>query len=326
MIPSLNNRVLLIRRFAAGVALFGLGLSVFAVVAVACRGETAGEPATGGTHKVRVVTTTAILADFASNVGGGRVEVHSIVPPGGDVHSFQSTPQDSVAISNAKVLVSNGLGLDDFLDPLMESAGRSDATRVVAARGLEPDRGKSFEEEEESDLESAHARGDPHFWQNPLYSVYYVELIRDGLIQADPGSSHIYEDNAATYIRKLLDLDTEIGSALNAVPPQRRRLVTMHDAFGHFAERYGWDVSALAPHDGSDVTPGKVVTILEQIKNDGLPAVFVEPQFGNSLLDQAADDMGIKVGIFYSDTLNPTVPTYLDMMRFNVRSLVEHLR
>ena len=304
----------------------GLGLAAFAVVATACGGEATGELATRGDPKVRVVTTTAILADFTRNVGGDRVEVRSIVPPGADVHSFQSTPQDSVAISNAMVLVSNGLGLDDFLDPLIEGAGRSDATRVVAAKGLESKGAELLGEEEETDVESVHTKGDPHFWQNPLYSAHYVELIRDGLMMADPGSSQIYEDNAAAYIRKLFDLDKEISGALIAVPPQRRRLVTLHDAFGHFTERYGWDVSALAPHDSSDVTPGKVVTILEQIKNDGLPAVFVESQYGNGLLDQAADDMGIKVGIFYSDTLDTAVPTYLDMMRFNVRSLVEHLR
>ena len=281
--------------------------TLIGALGMACSQGSAPVPTSTLIPRVQVVTTSMILADFVRNVGEDRVEVRSIVPPGADVHSFQSTPRDSIAISDAKVIVSNGLGLDAFLDPLLSSARRSDAVHVIAAEGLG-------------------ATGGPHFWQNPLYAVHYVERIRDGLIQADPENAQEYQENATAYIQKLHRMDQEIARTLIVVPPQRRRIVTFHDAFSYFAGRYGWKVSALVPGDAGDVTPERVITVMEQIREEGIPAVFVEPQFSPGVLSQAAKDTGISIGLIYSDALDADTPTYMDMMRFNAGSLVEHLR
>ena len=272
-------------------------------------------PTTTPGPKIQVVTTTSILADLVKNVGGDRVEVQSIVPSGADIHSFQSTPKHSVAVSKAGVIVSNGFSLDAFLDPLLKSAKRSDAIHVVAAEGLEP-----------MALPAQDGKSPPHFWQNPLHVVYYVERIRDGLVQADPDNVQVYQANADAYIQKLRELDQEIAEALKAVPPERRHLVTFHNAFGYFAGRYGWKVSTFVPGDAGDMTPGAVARVMERIQEEGIPAVFAEPQFNPDVLEQAAKDTGGRVGVIYSDALDARVPTYIDMMRFNVRSLVEHLR
>ena len=303
------------------------------LVGAACGGGPIPAPALSPTARVKVVTTTTILADFVRNVGGDRVEVRSIVPPGTDVHSFQTTPADSIAISNARVIVSNGLGLDAFLDSLVKSAKGSDAVHVVAAEGLEAmpvklmalSRGGLSHEGGREELDGHvhnHTHGNPHFWQNPMYAVYYVERIRDGLLQADPAGAQTYEANSAAYIQKLRELDQEIVVTLSAVPAGKRHLVTFHDAFGHFAQRYGWKVSAFVPGDASDVTPGRVIRVMERIMEEGIPAVFAEPQFNADVIQQAAGDTGVSVGPIYSNSLDDNVTTYIEMMRFNARSLL----
>ena len=259
-----------------------------------------------------MVTTFAILADLVKNVGGERVQVQSIVQSGADIHSFQSTPGDSIAISNARVIVSNGMGLDAFLEGMFHNARGPDAVHVVATEGLPA----TLADDD-----------DPHFWQDPLHTVHYVESIRDGLIQADPGGAPVYRANAEAYTRELRDLDREIAQTLSGVPPERRHLVTFHDAFGHFAERYGWEVSALVMGDADDVTPGAVVEVIARIKGDSISAVFAEPQFGSDMIREAAASAGVQhIGFIYSDVLDAQVPTYIDMMRFNARSLLKHLR
>ena len=303
------------------------------LVGAACGVGPTPAPAISPTARLQVVTTTAILADFVRNVGGDRVEVRSIVPPGTDVHSFQSTPADSIAIRSAKVIVSNGLRLDNFLDPVFKSAKRSDAVHVVAAEGLEAmpvkvmglSTGTLLNEGGQEELQGRvylPARGDPHFWQNPKYAVYYVERIRDGLIQADPLGAQIYEANSAAYIGKLRELDQEIVDTLSTVPAGKRHLVTLHDAFGHFAQRYGWRASAFIAGDASDVTPGRVIRVMERIMEEGIPAVFAEPQFNADVIQQAAGDIGVSVWPIYSNSLDDNVSTYIEMMRFNAGSLL----
>jgi ABC-type Zn uptake system ZnuABC Zn-binding protein ZnuA len=170
-----------------------------------------------------------------------------------------------------------------------------------------------------------HSGGDPHFWLDPLLAIHYVERIRDGLVQADPEHAPIYSGNADRYIRELRDLDLEIARALRQVPPEHRRLVSFHDAFGHFARRYGWKVSFFEPSDASSVTPGAVETVIRQIQSEGIPAIFAEPQFSSGVLEQAARDTGINVGILRS-LCDATAPTYVQLMRGNTESLVQNLR
>ena len=304
-------------------------------LAVACGGgerQPAGQVEDGG--RLRVITSTAILADLVKNVGGDRVEVRAIVPPGADAHSFQTTPEDSIAVSRAQVMVTNGFGLDSYLELVFLSVLKPGAVHVIAAEGLEFDETDTslphLYEQAAGDgegTEDEHGRleGDPHFWSNPVLAIHYVERIRDGLVRADPDGAPDYLANANTYIDELWEVDREIARTLNRVRPEFRHLVTFHDAFGHFARRYGWRVSAFVSSDAGDVSPGSVVQILERIRDDLLPAIFVEPQFRSDVVRLAAADAGVNVATIYSDLSETGVTSYLDMMRANAKSLADNL-
>jgi ABC-type Zn uptake system ZnuABC Zn-binding protein ZnuA len=274
---------------------------------LACGSSQPGPTSKG--KALAVVTTTALLADLVRNVGGDLVAVTALVPPGAEVHSFQSTPADSVAISRAALVVSNGGELDGFLDPVIQGSLSGDAVRVIAA-------GPLLESEDD----------DPHFWQNPVFTMMYIEEIRDGLIAADPENTAAYRANFDSYKDKLTKLDFDMSSTLNTVAPANRQLITFHHAFGHFGRRYGWEVTAFVASDGGDISPGRVVEILEQVRDQGIPTVFAEPQFRADVLLNAAQEAGVEVGVIYSDALDGEVASYVDMMLFNAESLARLLR
>ena len=261
--------------------------------------------------KINVVATNSLLADLVGRVGGELVQVTTLVPPGVDVHAFQLKPSHSLAIGRADLLVSNGGGLDDFLVPVLRNSARPGAKWVIVADGLEP----------RAQLDN----GDPHFWLDPGLAIAYVMQIRDGLVRVDPKHESDYMANAEEYSAQLSALDQEIEEILSRVATERRHLVTYHDAFGHLARRYNWEVTALVPDDGRDVAPRTLAKLLTRINRDGLPAVFVEPQYQQGLLTRIAREAGIGVGVIYS-LPGPEAPTYLDMMRYNAESMARELR
>ncbi|MCH7713802.1 MAG: zinc ABC transporter substrate-binding protein [Chloroflexi bacterium] len=290
-----------------------LGLSATVLLLSGCYGAQADSVARDGdTDPIVVVATIPLLADLAKNVGGSLVETHSVVPPGADAHSYQTTPGDSVVISQADLTISNGAGFDDSLIPVLESARPKGAIHVVASEGLD---GQSRSEIE----------GDPHFWQDPLLAIRYVERIRDGLAQADPGNAAHYKKRAQDYTARLRELDREIAGLLDQVPPGRRILITHHQAFSHLAQRYGWQTMALAPGDAGSVTPQAIIQASQIVKDAGLPSVFVEARFRSTALEQVARDAGIMVSPIYAG-LGGEANTYVEMMRFNARSLADNLR
>ena len=314
MIPGIDNNSRLIGRRSMidrfkGLPSSGGALLAMAILAtvtvVGCGGVTAD------THKLlRVVTTTALLADLAQNVAGDSAKVVAVMPAGADVHSFQTTPNDSIELSKAGLIVSNGGGLDNFLNPMIENAMSDGAVHVVAAQGLAALSGSS----------------DPHYWQNPANAVHYVRRIQEGLSAADPDDAEKYRVRADTYAQQLLDLDLEISRILEDVPQSRRHLVTYHDAFGHFGGRYGWRTSAIVSNDAGGITPGAITKLQQQVRQEGITAVFTEPQFRSNVIDLAAQDTGVEVGTIYSDVLYGSAATYIGMMRLNAENLAESLR
>ena len=321
----------------------GLVIWVLSLTLVGCgvAASSMPPPAQGVTPdsaaKLNVVATTTILADLARNVGGDLISVTTLVPPGADVHAFQTTPSAGIAIDQAGVIISNGLGLDGFLDPVLESSRRFSAVRVVAAQGLDPPvfigvGGHLGEDANPAGgtgggLQSSgnHEGANPHLWLDPMLAIHYVERIRDGLVEADPANSATYGSNAEAYIRQLRALDQQIAQTLSRVPPERRHLVTYHDAFVYLIRRYDWRASALAPDDARDPTPGSIIAVMRQIREEGIPAVFAEPQFTSDVLRRAAGDAGVGVGTVHS-LPNDDLPTYLDMMRYNASTMAEYLK
>lgn len=269
--------------------------------------------------KLSIVATFSILADLVKNVGGDRVEVKSLVGPNGDAHVYQPTPNDAKTLSDAKLVFVNGLGFEGWMARLVKASGTK-AAMVTATKGVKP---RKMDE-------GGHVEADPHAWQSVPNAKVYVTNIYDALAAADPAGKATYAANASAYLAKLDALDVQVRAAVAAIPADRRKIITTHDAFGYFGAAYG--VAFIAPQGvstESEVSARDVAKIITQIKKQKIPAVFLENVTDERLLKRIADESGARVGgTLYSDALTDekgVAPTYLDMMRHNVKQLAEAL-
>jgi zinc/manganese transport system substrate-binding protein len=266
-------------------------------------------------ERLSVVASFSILGDFVKNVGGDRVDVTTLVGPNGDVHVYAPAPSDAKKNADAKILVVNGLGLEGWLPRLVQSAG-SKATIVTASDGIAP-----------LSLGSA---ADPHAWQSVPNVKIYVGNIRDALIAADAADAATFRANAARYVSELDALDAEVRSAIAKIPPERRKVITTHNAFGYFAAAYG--IAFLAPVGVSTETEPSardIALLIRQIKADKIPAVFLENLSDDRLIGRIAAETGAKAGgTLYSDSLTDEkgpAPTYIDLVRHNIKALTSAL-
>jgi ABC-type Zn uptake system ZnuABC Zn-binding protein ZnuA len=274
-----------------------------------------------------VLATEGFLADVARNVAGNRLAVESLVPDGTDPHGFQPSPSDAARIADSQVLIVNGAGLDAYLDKLMSNVGGKRQV-IEASAGLRPRSAK------ESELPPAEGEEvDPHFWLDPLSVVRYAENIRAGLEQADPEGGPAYAANATEYSDRLRELDGWIQQQVKAIPPERRLLVTNHETFGYFADRYGFRiVGTVLPGTGTGAMPSArdVADLSRRIKQTGARAIFLETGSSPQLARAIAREEGVKVVTdLHTHSLTDAsglAPTYIDMMRYNVRTIVDALR
>jgi zinc/manganese transport system substrate-binding protein len=266
--------------------------------------------------RLKVVATFSILGDFVKNVGGERVEMRTLVGANSDAHVYQPSPSDAKTLADAKVVFANGLGFEGWIARLIKASGTK-AAMVVATKGVKPRKAADGH---------AHDDADPHAWQSVKNAKTYVTNIRDGLITADPAGKAAYETNAAAYLAKLDALDAEVKAEVAKIPAERRKIITTHDAFGYFAAAYG--VAFIAPQGvstESDVSARDVAKIIGQIKEQSIPAVFLENVTDDRLLKRIGAESGARIGgTLYSDALTDgqgPAPTYIDMMRHNVGQL-----
>jgi zinc/manganese transport system substrate-binding protein len=274
-------------------------------------------------EKVKAVASFSILGDMVREVGGDRVEVATLVGPNGDAHVFSPTPADAKALASAAVFFVNGLGFEGWIDRL-EKAADFKGKVVVASEGVKP---LTMTEEEGGAPETV---TDPHAWQDLANGKIYVANIRDGLIAADPEGKSAYEANAAKYLASIEAEEGAVRAALGALPEARRKIITSHDAFGYFGKAYGLEI--VAPQGvstESEASAQDVAKIIRQIRQQKIPAVFIENITDHRLLDQIARETGAKIGgELYTDALSPPdgpAPTYLDMFRNNVGALTAAL-
>ena len=265
--------------------------------------------------RLKVVTSFSILGDFVKNVGGDRVEVTTLVGPDGDVHVYTPTPADVRKIADAKLLVVNGFGLEGWLPRLIQAAGGK-AAIVTATDGIAPLK--------------AGSDADPHAWQSVANAEKYVANIRDALAAADPTDAEVFRQNARIYLARLEALDDEVRQAIGQIPESRRRMISTHDAFGYFAARYG--IAFIAPVGVSteaEPSARDIAGIIGQVKTEHIPAVFLERIGDPRLMRRISQETGAKVGgTLYSDSLTGEkgeVPTYIDMVRHNIRTLTSAL-
>jgi len=271
-------------------------------------------------EKIKAVATFSILADLVKNVGGDRVEVQALVGPNGDAHVYQPTPSDAKTLAEARVVFVNGLGFEGWMERLIK-ASTSKAAIVTATRGVKPRKAED---------DHGHGDADPHAWQSVANAKIYVANIRDGLVAADPAGKATYEANATSYLTRLDGLDAEVKDAVAKIPAARRKIITTHDAFGYFGAAYG--VAFIAPQGvstESEVSAKDVAKIITQIRKQKIPAVFLENVTDDRMLKRIGSESGARIGgTLYSDALTDEkspAPTYLDMMRHNVKQLAEAL-
>jgi zinc/manganese transport system substrate-binding protein/manganese/iron transport system substrate-binding protein len=268
-------------------------------------------------NAIRVVTTTTVFADIVKNVGGSRTNVRSIIPPGVGPEDYEPKPADAKALADADLIVSNGVGLDDFLDRLLGSTGSGSAKRLVLGEGLPT-----------IDVDGV---PNPHFWLDPtIVKTGYLPRIVDALSEASPRDRPAFEANAAAYARQLDALDTELKAQVQTIPPEHRKLVTFHDAFPYFASHFGFElIGVVLPNVGQEPTASDLAALVEKVKAAHVRAVFSEAQFNPKLAQTLADEAGITevVTTLFNDALGPApADTYLGMMRWNMRQIVNALK
>ena len=270
-------------------------------------------------NKPFVLTTFTILADLAENVAGERLEVKSITKPGAEIHSYQFTPSDIIKTKGAKLIIENGLGLEAWISKFTMSAGS--IPKVKLTEGLKPLL---------IDGDIYAGKPNPHAWMSPEKAIYYVDKIVDAFIEIDPGGSDEYRSNASSYKAKLEALDKELRDSLSLIPKERRFLVTCEGAFSYLASDYGMKEAYLWPVNAeSQVTPKRMVNLIRIIKENNVPTIFCESTVSAEAQMEVARSSGASFGgTFYVDSLSEKdgpAPTYIDLLRHNVRLITQGL-
>lgn len=269
-----------------------------------------------------VVTSTTILADLARQIGGERITVTSLLPANVDPHDYEPSPADVIALEDADLIVLHGLELDTWVDPLVEAA-MTDAPVIVATSGIET----------LGSNDDHFSQGDPHVWFDPIRVTTMVANIERGLGSIDPNGAASYRARLQTYTTELEALDREIAARIELIPPDRRILVTNHDALAYYAERYGLTIlGTIIPGLDSRTEPSarEIAKLIEEIRSAGVRVIFAENTVDPVLAESLASDAGIRVAPeLYTDSLGSPdsgANTYIGLMQTDTRIIVENLR
>jgi ABC-type Zn uptake system ZnuABC Zn-binding protein ZnuA len=290
--------------------LIGLILAAGALAA-ACGGK--GEQ-TSPKAGPKVVTSIELFADLIRQVAGERAQVIALVPASADPHTYEPVPSKLVDVSEADLVLINGVGLEETLMDVIKNNVRSGVPIIEMSAGLPV-------------LEAGgNGTGNPHLWLNVRNAMHYVEAARDALIQVDPGGEAVYRANAQAYLAELEDLDRQVEQSIASIPAEHRKLVTSHDAFPYLAERYGLElVGVVIRSPGQEPSAGDVADLTRTIEDQNVPALFEEPQFNARVLELAAKDAGVEVCTLYSDAFGDGVDSYVKVMQFDASELVRCL-
>jgi ABC-type Zn uptake system ZnuABC Zn-binding protein ZnuA len=268
----------------------------------------------------RVLASTSFLADIAQNVAGNRFVVEPLLPLGVDPHAYQPKPADAAKVAASTVLILNGADYEQFIQPLLENVG-GERLVVEASAGLTP---------RLSSADNEHTAGDPHFWLDPNLVITYVENIRASLTAADPEGAENYKANAEAYIKQLKELDTWIQSQVDTLTPEKRYLVTNHEALGYFADRYGFTIiGTVIPSLSSEASPSaqEMADLVGQIRASNAMVIFLDATDNPSLANQIAKEAKVKVitDLHLESLTSPdgSAATYIEMMKHNTGLIVK---
>jgi manganese/zinc/iron transport system substrate-binding protein len=288
-----------------------------------------GDDASGGdlsSRKINVVATTGMIADAVANVGGERVEVEGLMGPGIDPHLYKASAGDVGKLEDADIIFYNGLELEGRMTDIFVRLARSKPT-VAVTEGISPD---SLREPPEFA-----GKYDPHVWFDVALWIEVVRAVESHLSELDPDSADTYEENASAYIAELEELDGWVQEQINTIPEQARVLITAHDAFGYFGDKYGLDVRGLQGiSTQSEAGLADVQDLADFIADNDIPAVFIESSVNENTIDavrEAVQAKGKEVaigGTLFSDAMGEAGTeegTYIGMVRHNVTTIVSAL-
>ncbi len=265
--------------------------------------------------QIKVAASIPPLADFVRQVGGQRVVIETLVPPGASVHTYEPSPQQARFVAEADVLVLNGVGLEFWADDVVDAAGNAQLLVVDTSQGI-----AILQEEEKG-----HTTGNPHVWLNPRHAIVQVEHIRDALSQADPAHRDEYARNAQAYVAQLESLDKEIEAEVHGWA--HREFISFHAAFAYFAQRYGLKQAAIIEESpGKEPSPDYLAQVVDIARRLPARAIFAEPQLSPKVARTIAEESGKQVIIL--DPLGGVAgrETYVELMRYNVAQMAEALK
>lgn len=266
-----------------------------------------------------VVSSSQIVADVVGQIAGGLVETAFLIPAGADPHAYEPAPQDAALLAEADLVFINGFGLEETLQPLLDEQ----ISKVVdVSQGIEP----------LVLVEDGESGPDPHVWTNPLNVKIWADRIAEALAALDPENAKTYAANAEAYKAELDELDAWASEQISQIPPADRVLVTDHEAFAYFAERYGFEIlGVVIPGYStlSEPSAGELAELETSIRDLGAKAIFVSVSLNHSLAEQVAADTGVHLIPLYTESLSDAggpAPTYLQMIRFDVEAIVAALK
>ncbi|MGD1704338.1 metal ABC transporter solute-binding protein, Zn/Mn family [Dapis sp. BLCC M229] len=278
----------------------------------------------------KIVATFLPIYIFTKGVTGETGEVELLIPPGTDPHDYQATPENARTIAAADVLVKNGLGFEEFLEKLVDSAGNSQLQEIDASQNIEPIEEKEDDHDDHDDHDHdhdhhhhhSHEEGNPHVWLDPVLAQQQIKNIRDGLIKADPNNTTTYQTNANIYLQKLQQLDQEFQTRL--APFQGCKFIAFHDAYPYLAKRYNLQQMAVVELPQDNITPKDIQRVINATKEYQVKALLGEIGYNDSRVQQIAKDIGVpvkKLDPLESGLLDPE--HYFTAMRNNLKTLEE---
>jgi manganese/iron transport system substrate-binding protein len=275
------------------------------------------EEADSGSGPFKVVTTFTVIKDIAQNVAGDKAVVESITKPGAEIHDYQPTPLDVVKAQDADLVLWNGFNLERWFEKFLQNV--RDVPSAVVSDAVEP---MGIREGPYT------GKPNPHAWMSPTNALLYVENIRMALVKHDPANADAYNRNAEAYVAKIKALDEPLRKRLEAIPEEKRWLVSSEGAFSYLARDYGMREAYLWPINADEQgTPQQVRKVIDLVRANGIPVVFSESTISDRAAKQVAKETGARYGgVLYVDSLSEAdgpVPTYLELLKTTVETIAK---
>ena len=301
-----------------------LALLIVMALALAACGQSSDE---GETGRLKVVTTVSPITSITENIGGTRIDLEGVVPEGVNSHTFEPAPSVAALLSQADLIILNGLFLEE---PTLEMARANlkSGAEILSLGDMTISR-----EDWLFDFSFPESDGhpNPHLWPDPILALKYAELVRDALSSADPDNAEYYSENLEKFDQRIRELDDKIRTVVSTVPQENRKLLTYHDSWAYFAKRYGMQVvGAAQPSDFAEPSSREVARLIEQVKDQRIPAIFGSEVFPSDVLETIASESGAKYVDQLRDDDLPGGPgdprhSYLGLMLQNMEIMVSNL-